>query len=410
MKQGRLDMTISRIKGRLMPLFSLVSFAIVGLVWGVALVVCIPPLLIKRGFKIRTGDKPSVIRGPMPIINIKYNSQAERLYGYKSDTLVYSVFHINKKSDFDYVLSVGSYNPLYFFIPYFAFIWVIWNYDIFQLSFHGGFLARTPLKKVELPLLKFLGKKIVACAYGSDAYLPSKVQSRYGFADAFAKDGYKVDEGKVEDTVRYVSKYADYIITYATLADCMPRWDATFLYVPIDLSDWQPVYRSRNRGKVKIVHAPNHRALKGTQYLIDACESLKNQGYQIELVVVEKMPNDEARKIYESADIIAAQFIVGGPALFSIEAMALGKPVMCYLREDFFRSHKSWSEIPIVNTNPGNLKENLVKLIENPELRLELGKKGRAFVEKYHSYAYIGGIFDKIYRKLWFGEDIEIEI
>ena len=50
------------------------------------------------------------------------------------------------------------------------------------------------------------------------------------------------------------------------------------------------------------------------------------------------------------------------------------------------------------------------KLIENPELRLELGEKGRAYVEKYHSYQYIGGIFDKIYRKLWFGEDIEIEV
>jgi len=393
---------------------SLIAFVIVFVIMlllvASVLVVSTPFLLIKKMVKVKRSIKPRIIRGPVPIISIKYNSEAERLDGYKSDTIVYSVYHINQKGDFDYVLSLSFHNPFSLFIPYITFIWVIWNYDVFQFFFNGGFLARTPLKKLELPLLKFLGKKIVVCPYGSDVHLPSKIKSKYGFADTFVKDGYQVDENKVHKNIAYFSKYADYIITFATLADSMPRWDSAFHYIPIELEEWQPVYCRGGSGKVRIVHAPNHRALKGTQYLIDACELLKREGYQIELVIVERKANIEARKIYESADIIAAQFIGGGPGLFEIEAMALGKPVLCYLREDFFKYHKSWAEIPIVNTNPDNLKENLVKLIENPELRLELGKKGRAFVEKYHSYEYIGGIFDKIYRKLWFGEDVTIDV
>ena len=58
----------------------------------------------------------------------------------------------------------------------------------------------------------------------------------------------------------------------------------------------------------------------------------------------------------EQADIIADQFIGGAYALFAIEGMALGKPVMCYLREELFPCHPEWAECPIVNTNPGNLQ------------------------------------------------------
>ena len=50
----------------------------------------------------RRGDKARVIYGPVPIISIKYMSQALRSVGYQADTLVYEWYSINRRDDFDY--------------------------------------------------------------------------------------------------------------------------------------------------------------------------------------------------------------------------------------------------------------------------------------------------------------------
>ena len=55
-------------------------------------------------------------------------------------------------------------------------------------------------------------------------------------------------------------------------------------------------------------------------------------------------------------------------------------------------------ECPIVNTNPDNLKEQLIKLITNPQLRHNIGIKSRAFAEKFHDVNKISGQLLEIYK------------
>ena len=131
-------------------------------------------------------------------------------------------------------------------------------------------------------------------------------------------------------------------------------------YWPIDLKDWQPIYETNN-DKVLILHAPNHPHYKGTRFLLPIIDRLKKEGYPIEFKLIRGMNNKDARKYYEKADIIAEQFIVGWHGFFAIEAMALGKPVLCYIRKQEYLPN--WSHCPIVNTNPDDLYDNLVKLI-----------------------------------------------
>lgn len=84
-----------------------------------------------------------------------------------------------------------------------------------------------------------------------------------------------------------------------------------------------------------------------------------------------------------------------------MEGMALGKPVLCYLREDLFALHPEWQECPIVNTNPYNIKEQIVKLITNDSWRCELGRRGPAYVQKWHSLRAVGAQDDQMYLRLW---------
>jgi len=375
----------------------------------VTLLPSMPFLLLRSSCKRRRRVLPNIIRGPVPLINIKYNSRADRLYGYRSDTVVYDVYNINTVEDFDHVVRSKRRSLLGKGItvlsPYMAFLWIVWKYDVFALFYDGGFLACTPLRWLELPLLRSLGKKILVSPYGSDATMLGRSRNRFDLRSAYGADKYVIDERAVERKVRYCCRYANCVLTGGDCVDYISDWDAVFRSVPIDLDGWRPVYKSSSSERIRIVHAPNHRAIKGTQHVIDACEALNREGYAVDLVLVERKPNDEARKLYESADIVAEQFLLGAYGLFAIEAMALGKPVLTYLRDDLFAYHPAWVSLPIVNTDPDSLVANLRMLILDPGLRLELGKRGRAYVEKYHSYEYIGGVFDKLYRQMWFGED-----
>ena len=387
------------------------------MLWSAGVIVIFPFLMLKHLLRKHIlKRKPNILWGPTSIINIKYNSQSAKLAGYRSSTLVFDVYHINSPEDFDYCTKnwwrysvLRKIKPIV--IPYFVSLWTIWSYDIFNFFFHGGLLQNTPLRTLELPVLKLLRKRVVASPYGNDMIMPSKVKYKYKWNVSLEieKNKPNIDENRVFSNIKYVSKYADWIITGGDAIDYLVRADMSLHTVPLDLEECKPYYQQNERPK--IVHAPNHRALKGTKYLFDVCERLKSKGYDFDLVLVEGMRNAEAREIYKSADIIADQFLIGWYGLFAIEGMALGKPVMCYMREEWLEYHSGYfCECPVVSTNPDNLEENLIMLLENPELRLELGRNGREYVEKYHSYEFIGNVLDKIYRKIWFKEDVDDDL
>ena len=178
--------------------------------------------------------------------------------------------------------------------------------------------------------------------------------------------------------VKYFQKYADFIVSHPEYSQLLyKKYD--YFWVPIDLKEYS---LSLRKNKIPIiVHAPSNRAFKGTQYLIEIIKRLKEEGYIFEFVLLENLPNKEIKKRLQGCDIVVDQLLNGWHGKFSVEAMACGKPVLCYIRDDF---RKYSPELPILSTNPDNLYKNLKFLIENPNERLQLGKKGREYVEKYH--------------------------
>ena len=160
--------------------------------------------------------------------------------------------------------------------------------------------------------------------------------------------------------------------------------DNSLFYWPIDLEHYQPRYpASDGMRPIRIVHAPNHRHFKGSRFLVEAVDHLKEQGFPLELVLVEGVPNLEAKEIYEEADIIADQFIIGFHGYFALEGMALGKPVLCYIREEEYLIDPE--ECPIINCPAHSIETVLISLLKNPSSLHTLGRAGREYVEKYHS-------------------------
>jgi glycosyltransferase involved in cell wall biosynthesis len=162
-----------------------------------------------------------------------------------------------------------------------------------------------------------------------------------------------------------------------------------------------------------VIHTPNHRGAKGTEFVQEAIERLRSEGLQIELVLVERMPNEEVRRLMRTADILAEQFIFTGYAFSGIEGMASGLAVMSNLENETYtrllRRFSFLDECPILSTTPESLYENLGLLVRNPKLRRALGTAGRAYVEKYHSYRTSQYMFGAVYDRIVHGKDVELQ-
>jgi len=367
--------------------------------------------------------KRKVIFGTTPILNNKYWSHTLKDIGIESETLMsnyYSV--IDKKEDYDRyfddlipkILRRKYLNEA----VYLFFIWfyVIRNAKIFVMPFHGV-VYKKYFWKAELLLFKLNHIKTIVIPYGSDAYMYSKIKNAsMQNALLISYPNAAKHEQLIAKKVFFWSKYADVVLTGFMCVDGMPRWDIPIFQLNhIDLKEWkQKEHYSINNGKngtVNIIHSPNHRGVKGTEYLIEAIDELKKEGLSIELTLLEKVQNSKVRELMQEVDILAEQFIIPGHGLSAVEGMASGLPVLANLEEEaytkVFKRYSFLNECPILSTSPETLKDNLRLLVTNPELRRELGELGREYAEKYHSYEMAQHMFTHIFRKLA-GEDIDL--
>jgi glycosyltransferase involved in cell wall biosynthesis len=383
-----------------------------------------PALLVVAVLAWREGRRPRhrqprLFWGTIPIINMKYHSLSMRRLGYESVTAVHVVWPMHSRDDYD-VLTAELVDrvPLVRRLPRFArvalepyvtFAWALRNFDVFTIYATGRILLSTPHRYRELQLLHRAGKKVVLLAYGGDVQVMSRFRG-LPFKHAMCVDypEFTRQEAQTLRDMEYCVAFADHVVSGVDWVDYMPRWDSLNAgHFAIDTDEWAlaPEQPERDPERpVVVFHAPNHREVKGTRFLIAACEELQAEGEPLELRLVENVPNSEIRRHLAEADIVADQFIVGWYALFAIEAMAMAKPVLCYLRPDLLELYTLYSfagECPLVNTPPLEIKERLRELIHDAKRRRELGLAGRRYVEDYHSLEAVGTWLDEIYRSLW---------
>ena len=163
---------------------------------------------------------------------------------------------------------------------------------------------------------------------------------------------------------------------------------AEFLpYSHISFEEWEAHYTQTMNRPLRIGHAPSNRKGKGTDFVISALEELKAEGYEFEFVLIEGVSNAEAKLIYQDIDVLVDQLFFGWYGGLAVEAMALGKPVLVYLREEDlkFIPKEMKEELPFINVHAGSTKSGLKYVMEMPREELvELAKKSRTFVLKWH--------------------------
>lgn len=360
------------------------------------------------------GRPPRIWRGMFASHLIPPQGHADRLAGFSSRSVVTSIdgmYELSRAEEFTVVLAARG-------IKNHDLLWeglrdLLLRGDVWVAFFDGLFypVERQWENRLILRLLRLVGVRIVMVNYGGDIITAYRNRGRYDWVSRLRRDyphwDIEAESARTSRRIRLFSEFADFVCNGDSSIDrMMPRRDLLFKYFPVDCRGIMPKFTTANAVPV-IVHAPQHRYVKGTDQLLAAAERLRARGLRFELKLVERIPHREALALYAEADILADQFCIGAWGAFAQEGLALGKPVLTYLDQEHLGDPAF--NLPLVNTNPENLERVLAALILVPELRERLGRAGRTSVERYHSFEAIGEVWGHIYRHVWWGTPLELE-
>jgi glycosyltransferase involved in cell wall biosynthesis len=163
------------------------------------------------------------------------------------------------------------------------------------------------------------------------------------------------------------------------------------------LSDFQCTPPDPAQKRPVIVHSPTAPVCKGTAAVLKAIESLHVRA-DFDFQLIQNIPRRNILGVIQKADIFLDQFVLGSLGLASIEAMALGKPVVSYISPSMESIYPH--DLPVVKASQDNLVDVLHELIADGNRRHELGVRGRAYVEKYHDATKIAHDLVGIYREV----------
>lgn len=173
-------------------------------------------------------------------------------------------------------------------------------------------------------------------------------------------------------------------------------------YKVIDLNLWKPhmlipsdhlLSPTKN---IRILHSSylegsgrtyDNRNIKGSPFVLSAIERLRSEGYPVEYMYIANKPSNQMRYYQAQADIVVEQLVYGWWGSTGVECMALGKPVICYLRpswnKQFLKVFREYEEVPVISATTSTIYAELKLLVENEELRLKKGIESRNFAEKH---------------------------
>jgi glycosyltransferase involved in cell wall biosynthesis len=263
------------------------------------------------------------------------------------------------------------------------------------------------LERLDVIILKALGKKIIVTYQGDDARQGDYCLQHYTTSAAgYVNSAYynsTTDRNK-RRLIEKLSQKADQIFALnPDLLNVLPK-DAQFLpYCNVDILSITPVVSEKREIPI-VIHAPTHRDVKGTSFILDAVERLKHEGVAFEFVLVEGLSHKEALKLYAKADLLVDQLLVGWYGGLAVELMAMAKPVICYVREEDlgFLPSKMQEQLPLINADINNVYEVLKQYLTKRKDELPLiGLLSRKFVEEWHDPAKVAlrlkGVYENIY-------------
>jgi hypothetical protein len=257
---------------------------------------------------------------------------------------------------------------------------------------------------LDLKLIKWLKKPLLIMWVGSDIRHAEAELKDNPFYARVLENGYeyKEQERREGSLIRQhsFSKAGAYPIV---CVEMLPYIEASLFptvfttHQGLDLRQYIAKYPNPENKVPLIVHTPTAPVAKGTRYVLEAIEQLKKE-YTFDFRLIQNMERSKAIQSIMDCDIMLDQFILGAHGMAATEAMAYGKPVLCYIKPATQMLYPP--DLPLINASPDDLVEKLEPLLRDGALRHEAGRKSRAYAEKYHDANQVAKDLVKVYREV----------
>lgn len=255
------------------------------------------------------------------------------------------------------------------------------RYDVFNFHFGYGFYGQS---HADLQALVAMGKRVNMFFHGCDVRDSKVVIEKYDISACQVCWPMACNANRKEMRA-WACDHADHMfVSTPDLLEFLPG--AIWLPQPVSLGELEASAGpepARTEGRaVRVAHVPSAPLLKGTAYLREAVNQLREEGLPIELVSVSGMPHSDALRAIRAADVVVDQLLSGAYGVAAIEAMALGKPTIGYIREDL-RAHYP-VDLPMLSASIHTIADVLRALVQAPESWAEIGRRSQDYVARTH--------------------------
>ena len=306
-------------------------------------------------------------------------SKSSKIFPQKIVALLNFFSFLRLARNYKFHIHYGALNQPQFFERYFVRVGLI------KREYHFG-----------LWLLRKMGKKIV--------YVPSGCRD-----EEFKSVFQRLDEGNVCGNCGFADQCSDKDILpnlsraqkYASLSVGLGFLEPSYLkvkhfkYKSIDLNRWKPEIQESNSEKVRVVHSHSletrsHASLniKGSPHIVEIMRRIESELPNVEFIELTGLKISEMLTEQKKADVIIDQIRYGHWGSTGVEAMALGKVLVCYLRPswkaNFLSNFPEYLDLPVVNANVNNLYEVMVKLLTNDQMINDLKIRSRLFAQAHY--------------------------
>lgn len=246
-----------------------------------------------------------------------------------------------------------------------------------------------PLLSITLPVIKRLRKPAVVEFVGSDIRNPEIEFADNPYYKAVFNNGYEYPYESPENSKSTQLKFARAGFDVIAMPGMGQYIDKSIFPNPykvfqrIDTSKFEFSPPKSENKRPLIVHAPTAPVCKGTKYILSALEKLKDE-CDFDFQLIQNMPHHIAKATIQKCDIFIDQLILGSYGMATMEALASGKVVVCYMKPNV-KNNEFPPELPIVNANPDNIFQTLKPLLVDASLRNNLGQESYNYALKYHS-------------------------
>ena len=260
---------------------------------------------------------------------------------------------------------------------------------------NSGFIKRLKFKlltiyeitffNLEMKIYKYLNKKLIVDYQGDD------IRQNYEHSIAHVVDDFYYTTNSDSNKNKKLSKFINYGFTiYALNPDLLHYLPSSARFIPysnVALNSEKSAKDLPSKKPLVFVHAPSNRRVKGSENIIQVFSELKEEGYEVELKVVEGRKNSEALEVYSQSFMAIDQLNAGWYGGFAVECMAQGVPVISYIRDSDlkFLPIGMKDQMPIINACACTLRSQILQLINiSKDDYKKLSQSSLDYVKAWH--------------------------